>query len=183
VDPLQRISGGKRQLTCKHLVEGDAQRIEIAARINRAIHAAGLLGRHVGEGPGNDLRRRRRLRLARQLGRNSEASEPYVAGIVHQHIRGLDVLMNEAVSMDLAKGSRQADSDAQEIGQIQRLPSVPLKNQIQGLASRIFEYENRPPFVTSERQRLGYPRGIEFGCERVFVLEPPEALRRRLFGR
>jgi hypothetical protein len=29
----------------------------------------------------------------------------------------------------------------------------------------------------SERQRLGCPRGIEFGCERAFVLEPPESLR------
>jgi hypothetical protein len=77
---------------------------------------------------------------------------------------------------------RQANGDAQDAGQIERLPLVPLKNQIQGLAARIFEYEDRPPFVTSERQRLGCPRGIEFGCERVFVLEPPEALRRRLFG-
>ena len=83
--------------------------------------------------------------------------------------------------MDLAECCRQANSDAQDAGQIERLPLVPLKNQIQGLAARVFEYEDRPPFVTSERQRLGCPRGIEFGCERVFVLEPPETLRRRLF--
>jgi hypothetical protein len=58
---------------------------------------------------------------------------------------------------------------------------VPAQDPIQGLTARVLEYEDRPPFVTSERQRLGCPRGIEFGCERVFVLEPPETLRRRLF--
>jgi hypothetical protein len=54
---------------------------------------------------------------------------------------------------------------------------VPLENLIQGFTARVIEYEDRAPFVTSERQRLGCPRGIEFGRERVFVLEPPETLR------
>src|SRR6266478_9791321 len=84
--------------------------------------------------------------------------------------------------MDLAECCCQASRDAQEASQIERLPLVPLKNPIQGLAARILEYEDRPPFVTSKRQRLGCPHRIEFGCERVFVLEPPETLRRRLFG-
>ena len=62
------------------------------------------------------------------------------------------------------------------------MPLVPLKNPIQGLTARVPEYEDRPPLMTRERQRLGCPRGIEFRCKRVFVLEPPETLRRRLFG-
>jgi hypothetical protein len=41
----------------------------------------------------------------------------------------------------------------------------------------VLNYKDRPPFVTSERQRLGCPRGVEVGCEGVFVLQPPEALR------
>jgi hypothetical protein len=89
--------------------------------------------------------------------------------------------MDEAVLMDLAERCRQGNGDAQETGQIERLPLVSLKNPIQGLTARILEYEYCPSFVTSERQRPGCPRGIEFGCERVFVLEPPETLRRRHF--
>jgi hypothetical protein len=58
---------------------------------------------------------------------------------------------------------------------------VPLKNPIQRLTARVFEYEDRPPVVSSERERLGCPRGIEFGRERVFVLQSPNNLRRRLF--
>ena len=121
--------------------------------------------------------------LVRHLRRNPEAGEPYVVVAVSEYVRRLDVLVDEAVLMDLAECCRQADSDVQGAGQIERLSLVPRKNQIQGLTSRIFEYEDRPPFVTSERQRLCCPRGFKFGCERVFVLEPPEVLRRRLFGR
>ena len=85
--------------------------------------------------------------------------------------------MYKTVPMDLAECCRQANSDLQDPSQIERLPLVPLKNMIQGLTARVLEYEDRPPFVTSERQRLGCPRGIEFGRERVFVLEPSETLR------
>ncbi len=89
--------------------------------------------------------------------------------------------MYEPVPMHLGDCRHQADCDAQEAGQIERLLLVALKNPIQGLPARVPEYENRPSFVTNERQRPGCPRGIKFGCERVFVLEPPETLSRWLF--
>jgi hypothetical protein len=89
--------------------------------------------------------------------------------------------MHESVSMDLAECCRQANGDAQGAGQIKRLPLGSLKNPIQRLTARVFEYEDRPPFVTGERQRLGCPSGIDFVCERVFVLQPPETRRRRVF--
>jgi hypothetical protein len=91
--------------------------------------------------------------------------------------------MYESVPMDLAERRRQADRDAQGAGQIERLSLASLKNQIQRIAARVFEYEDRSPFVTSERQRLGCPCGIDFGCERVFVFQPPETLRRRILCR
>src|SRR6266481_6560302 len=83
--------------------------------------------------------------------------------------------------VDLAECLRQTNGDAQKARQIERLPLIPFKNPIQGLTARVLEYEERPPFVTSERQRPGCPCGIEVGCKRVFVLQPPETLRRRLF--
>ena len=81
VDPLQRVGGSKREHARKHLVQGDAQRVEIAAGIHRAIHTPGLFGRHVGKGAGNDFRRRQRLSLARQSGRDAKAGEPDMAGV------------------------------------------------------------------------------------------------------
>jgi hypothetical protein len=78
--------------------------------------------------------------------------------------------MYETVPMDLSECGCQANGNAQETSQIERLPLAPLKNPIQGLTARVLEYKDCPPFVTSERQRLGCPRRIEFGCKRVFVL-------------
>jgi hypothetical protein len=90
--------------------------------------------------------------------------------VVNEHIFRLDVPMYEAVPMDLSECCRQADGDAQGAPQIERSPLVQVKNLIQRLTARIFEYEDRPPFVTGKRQRLGCPFRIDFGCERVFVV-------------
>jgi hypothetical protein len=45
------------------------------------------------------------------------------------------------------------------------LPVASFKNPIQGLTARVFEYEDRPSFVTTESQRPDCPSGIEFGGE------------------
>jgi hypothetical protein len=109
------------------------------------------------------------LALARQPRRNSEAGEPYAVGIVDKHIFRLDVLMYESVPMDPAECCRQADGNTQDSGEIERLSVASLKNPIQRLTAWIFEYEDRPPFVTCERKGLGCPFWIDFACERVFV--------------
>jgi hypothetical protein len=53
--------------------------------------------------------------------------------------------------MDVAECFRQADGDAQEASQIERLPVISLDNPIQRLTARVLEYEDRPPFVTGKR--------------------------------
>ena len=94
--------------------------------------------------------------------------------------------MDEPVPVDFANYLRQANGNAQQASQIEHLPSisqkVPFQNQVQGFTAWVLQYENRLPFVTSERQRLGCPRRIEFGCEQVFVFEPPRTSRRRSFS-
>ena len=181
MDPLQRVGGSKREHARKHLVQGDAQRVEIAAGIHRAIHAPGLFRGHVGKGAGNDFRRRGRLALARQPGRDAKAGEPYVAGVVDEHVLGLDVFVDQAALVGVAERRCQANGKAQKASQIERLLLVPLEDAVERLTARVRENQDRPPFVTRERQRLGRPRGLKFGCERVFVFEPPETLGRRLF--
>ena len=63
----------------EHLVEGDAERVEVAAGVDRAVHAAGLLGRHVGERAGDGLGRIGRLALARQARGDAEPGKPHLA--------------------------------------------------------------------------------------------------------
>ena len=126
VHPFHRVGGGERQFARQHLVEGDAQRVEIGAGVDRAVHPAGLFRGHVGERPGDHLRRRRRLALARQTRGDAKAGEPGVAGDgVHQNIRRLDVLMDEAALMEPCERVRQADRNAQKRPDRQGPPHEP----------------------------------------------------------
>ena len=83
--------------------------------------------------------------------------------------------------MDLAERFRQGNGYAQKARQIEWSVLVPLKNPIQTLTTRVLKYEDRPPLMTSERERLSCPFRIDFACERVFVRKPPKTLRRRVF--
>jgi hypothetical protein len=106
-----------------------------------------------------------------------------VASVIDEHVSRLDIFVYEALPMDLAESFRQANGDAQDASQIERLSLAPLQDQVQGLTARVREDQDRPPFVTSECQRLSCPCRIEFRCEREFVLEPSKTLGRGLFFR
>jgi hypothetical protein len=73
------------------------------------------------------------------LRRNPEAGEPYVSGVIHKHIRRLDVFVYEALTMDLAKRFRQTNGHAQKASQFERLPVVPLKNPIQRFTAGVIQ--------------------------------------------
>jgi hypothetical protein len=73
------------------------------------------------------------------LGRNPESGEPRVAGVVDEDIRRLNILMYEAVLMDLAECSCQPNGGAKEASQVERLPLVTLKNPIQRLTAGVLE--------------------------------------------
>ena len=109
VDPLQRVGGGKREHARQHLIQGDAQRVEVAPGIDGSIHAPGLFRGHIGKRAGNDFRRRGRLALARQPGGDAKAGEPHVSRLIDERVCGLHVLMDEALPMDLPKSRRQTD--------------------------------------------------------------------------
>ena len=64
--------------------------------------------------------------------------------------------------------------------EIERL-LVPLQNAVERLTARVGENEDCPPLVTRQCDRLRRPRGLKIGCERVFVLQPPQTLGQRLF--
>jgi hypothetical protein len=47
--PLQRILGREGERPADHLIDNDAEGVEIGAMIDRLVHPPGLLGRDVGE--------------------------------------------------------------------------------------------------------------------------------------
>ena len=54
----------------------------------------------------------RRLALARQTGRDAEAGKPYVAGVVDEHVLGLDIFMDQTALMGMAEHRCQVDRKA-----------------------------------------------------------------------
>ena len=127
MDPFHRIGGAERQATGEHLVERDAERVEIAARVDRAVHSPGLFWRHISERTGDDLGRLRRLTLARQPRGDAEPGEPRPSvRAVHQDIGRLDVLVNEAALVHAGQRRGDADGKAQEASRLHRRADEPL---------------------------------------------------------
>jgi hypothetical protein len=73
---LHRVTRREGELADQHLIEQHAERVEIATRVDRAIHAPCLFGRHVRERAGDDARRLGRLPFATCARRTPEAREP-----------------------------------------------------------------------------------------------------------
>ena len=104
VDPFHGIGGREGQGPCEHLIKGDAERIEVAAGIDRAVHPAGLFGRHIGQRAGNGFGRLERLAFARQSRGDAKAGEANVpVGAVHQYMGRLEILVNETALVDPAE--------------------------------------------------------------------------------
>ncbi|MNP05639.1 hypothetical protein D3C76_975940 [compost metagenome] len=97
VYPFHRVAGGKRQRAGEHLVKDHAKGIEVAARVDGAVHPPGLFRRHVGQGTGDGLRRFGCLALARQPRGQTEAGQAGLAiGAIDLDVIGLEVLVHQA---------------------------------------------------------------------------------------
>jgi CheY-like chemotaxis protein len=95
VDPLHGVGRGERRRAREHLIERDAERMEVAARIDRAVHPPGLLGRHIGQRACGGLGPLERLPFARKPRGDAEAGEPHLVGRqVCENVGWLDVLMD-----------------------------------------------------------------------------------------
>ncbi|MCY1413984.1 hypothetical protein D9M71_294220 [compost metagenome] len=124
VHPFHRVAGGEWQRAGEHLVEDHAKGIEVAARVDGAVHPSGLLRRHVGQGAGDGLRRLGRLALARQPRGQAEAGQACLAiGAVDLDVVGLEVLVHQATLVQVAQrhgdvhGQAQAGSGLQGLAQ------------------------------------------------------------------
>ena len=135
MNQLNRVGSREGQGARQQFIEGDPERVQVAARIGCPVHAAGLLRRHVGEGSRDHIRGLGQLMFASQAGRNSESGEPgLAANRIKQDVCRLDVPVNQAVFVGAAYRLNQCDRNLQESRRIKRLPDQP----IQRLAARVF---------------------------------------------
>ena len=111
VDERRERVGGERLAQRERLVEDDAEREDVRARVE--LVALDLLGRHVGRRP-DHLARRRELRVSRE-----ELADPEVRDLGRQRrrqedVRGLDVAVEHAALVRVRErlGDLGDDADA-----------------------------------------------------------------------
>ena len=168
VHPFHRFGRRERQRSRQHLVENDAERIEIAAGVNRTVHPPGLLRRHVGQRACDNIGGCRYLVLAKQPRGDAETSQPdAAAGRVDEDIGWLEILMDQPPRMQPADGRSERDSNAQEFRHGHR----PTKHALKRLATGISQHQHDPDFASEEFDRLRRPVAVEVGPQRVFMLE------------
>ena len=177
MDPFHRVGAAEREDAREHLIERYAERIEVAAGIDGAVHAPGLLGRHIGERARDDLGRLGGLALARQAESNAEAGQARKpVGAIHQDVGRLDVLVDEAAPMRLAESGSDVNRKAQEAPRVHRRAEKALER----LAAWILEQQGSPAPLAHEVERSRSPGRVELILQPVFVRKAFENQRRRM---
>jgi hypothetical protein len=154
VYPFHRIYRRERQRSRQHLVENDAERVEIAAGIDRAVHPSGLFRRHISKRTRDDFRRRRHLVLAEQPRGDAETSQPdAAAGRVYEDVCGLEVLMDQPTRMRMRHGRRERDGEAQESADFELRSGHPIECPTAGIR----QHQHHPPALRPQFQRMRGP--------------------------
>ena len=143
VEDHRRRVAGETLPAGRHLVEHDAEREQVGARIE--ILAARLLGRHVGDGAdggadhaGEVLRRgfpgRRRFRLRRrrvggELGQ-AEVEHLHLAAPGDEDVRGLDVAVKDALAVRRVQRIGNLRADVEQGAEVERPSAQPLVERL-----------------------------------------------------
>ena len=120
MDELHGVVRREGQAARGELVEGHPQRVEVGPVVDRPVHAAGLLGRDVPQGPleGVDVAdggalagEHRREREVGDLGRPR--------GGIDDDVAGLDVAVDDARAVQGAEGLDDLAGDPQGLGEVE----------------------------------------------------------------
>ena len=178
VHPFHRIGRGERQCAREHPVERHAECVQIAAGIDGPVHAAGLLGRHVGQRARDGLRWLELLSLARQARCEAKSGDPDLVRSVTRRFAGFKSLWTRPAD---GAGRRRGDgeSQSQEMVQLHRRAEQPLER----LAAGVFQYQQGTITIADQLQRPYGPGSIELVAQGVFVGEPVVDRGRRMFRR
>lgn len=174
MNPLERISRLEGDPAREHLVERDAERIEVGARVDRPVHSPRLLRRHVRQRALDLLRALRRRVLAGKPGRDSEIGELRLARRgLDDDVRGFDVLVDDAMPVDVRDGGRDTNREPQKALRLHRRP----EQAVEGRAGHILQDERRLPVIRIESERPDDGREVQRLGERLLVLQSFDVLR------
>jgi hypothetical protein len=167
----------ERPAARQHLVEHDAEREDVAARVEHA--ARDLLGRHIGRCP--DHGACTRVRCARVIGRRllhglrqAEIRELRVPRTAYEHVGGLHVAMQHAGGVRRRERVRHADQELRHLPPRTRLGMPPL---LQRAAVDEFRDEILRARVFADVVHCDDVRMIERRRQLGFALKAPAGAR------
>jgi hypothetical protein len=179
VDPLERVGGLERQPPGQHLIEDHAQRIQIGALIERAVHAPGLLRRHMRKRPFDQRRtaNQRRSARGRPLARRARGQAQLgqldlPLAVLDENAERSQLAMDHAPAVNLAE--RGSDGD----GELEKAPGLHRRaeQRCEHAPARVFEHQRGHGVKLLERD-WPHDRGrIERAGDPIFVLEPGQRL-------
>src|SRR5262249_61896165 len=95
---------------------------------------------------------------------------------VHEHVGRLDLLVNEALPVELAERGSETNRTAKERSQFHG----PAHESIERLRAGILEQQRGPGLLLREGDRANRPGWTELLFERKFLLDLPERCRCRV---
>lgn len=175
VDDLQRVLSWERHPAGEHLVEGDAERVEVGAVVGRPVGASGLLGRQVGQGA---LEGRAALLRRGEAGGQAEVAELDHPGVeVDEHVGRLDVLVDHLGGVDLPEDVGQRGGGAQEGLD---LHSLLADDRRQRQPAEVLEHEADPVPEPLDAEGMDDPGQAQLAGDVVLLTQPGDVLGRRV---
>jgi hypothetical protein len=177
VQEIHGVRRRERRGAGQHLVERDAERVEVAAPIERPVHPPGLLRRDIGERPLQRFGARELLGLLREPRGDAEAEEPDTPrpGVDQQVLRP-DVLVDDVAPVDRLERLRRRRGDPERGPE----PEPARQEQLpQRAAARVRHDEQQPVAVLLQVDGLDDALEIELREDGVIVAQPGDLLRGR----
>jgi hypothetical protein len=111
----------ERQLPRQQPVQDDAERVQVAAVVDPAVHAPGLLGRQVGGRPLDDVGAARRDRNTRQPGGDAEPEQGQRRGRgIDEHVGRGEVTVDDTLTVHVRDGRGQVQCEVEEGRRVHR---------------------------------------------------------------
>ena len=173
VDQVDGIVADEGRPAGQHLVEHDAERIEIGALIDQAVHAPGLFGGDVRK-LGVEPRRHTRMCAASHAGGGLEVNQRGVSALVDHDVPGIDVAVDDAPLVQPDQRLGKLDGDGQE--PLDRYVAA-MEPFLQVLRAGILHGQRGATIHRAERDRPYDAGHIEAGEQVVLQPEPRDGGR------
>ncbi len=176
IDPLDGVAGLEGQGASQHLVEGDAEGVQVGPLVEPAVHAARLLRRHVGERALDEAVVGELLGSAVGEGGDAEIGDLHLAGVgVVEQVLGLDVLVDDVVPVELGERGGEAEGEGEEALDRHRADRpVAIEQPVERAAAEVLQDQGHLVAERLDPVGLDDDRRIERPGDLELVLEPAE---------